>query len=239
MPYYLHLKILIYEITLLAIAFSMVLFPLIAQLKTFMELTGNSDEISSTRIFNTYALMNEDYAVNFTNRLGFNVYAGLNGKVFNHFIVETGMAFNYRAFTKKVELPVFYGNTTTWPTNETPTPPATYNYDLAAMSELMFSSGDVSYSMLSETPAITNTASAQSDNGQTRIGYLSVPIRLYYSLFSDKLRIGVGVVNAFVAFSSEVKYAIPFAVSTTTSTDNIYGSGSEPMMMQQIYHEQH
>ncbi len=42
-------------------------------------------------------------------------------------------------------------------------------------------------------------------HGKIKILYLSLPVEIYYSIVPDRFKIGFGVTNYFIAYSSQIK----------------------------------
>ncbi|MCB0489441.1 MAG: outer membrane beta-barrel protein [Cyclobacteriaceae bacterium] len=66
-----------------------------------------------------------------------------------------------------------------------------------------------------------------SNNGQTKIFYVSIPVMMRYALVPEKLTVGVGVVNYLLAYSSQIRgeYSFDFYNNEYVDRNDKSGDG--------------
>lgn len=135
----------------------------------------------------------EEYKV----KPGFNIEAGLDKKITGRFSINLGIGLSKYQFKRESNLE-FVDNDETDDLDsigQTGNPIGDY-YGTQP--------GDIRFFDLNSNLGLDSIANAENNPGETKILYVAIPLRLQYSIIPDKLKIGIGATNYFVAYSSQI-----------------------------------
>jgi hypothetical protein len=149
----------------------------------------------------TYSLK-ESYDV----KPGFTVNFGFNRHLFRKFSLNSGVGFVYHQYKKESTLSIT-NNNITQPIGGVTGLPFGFFYGTEP-GDVRITDPDFSF----ENPVIAETP----DLGNTRILYLSLPVMIYYFLIPEKLNVGLGVTNYFVAHSSQIRYNLDYGTQPSS-----------------------
>src|SRR5690554_272954 len=152
------------------------------------------DELIFTDIFGNPSTVKftEEYKV----KPGFNIEVGLDKNIKNRFSVNSGIGFSYYQFKRESNLKFVENNETVdnHSIGQTGEPIANY-YGTQP--------GDIRFQDIDTNLGNDSTVIGNPNYGKTKILYLAIPLRLHYSIVFDKFKIGIGLTNYFVAYSSQ------------------------------------
>ena len=155
----------------------------------FTDIFGNSSTVKFT----------EEYKV----KPGFNIEVGLDKNIKNRFSLNSGIGFSYYQFKRESNLEFIENNETVdiHPIGQTGEPIGNY-YGTQP--------GDIRFQDIDTNLGDDSTVIGNPNYGKTKILYLAIPLRLHYSIVPDKFKIGIGLTNYFVAYSSQIKTTLDF-----------------------------
>lgn len=178
-----------------------------AQTDFYFDFSGTYSFIPKTELINdaifTYPVViaptlkiTESYDV----KPGFNLGFGFNKTIIDRFSISSGIGFAYYSFKKEVRMDLEDNNQVAFETK--PGVPIGSYFGHVETGDIQFQDLD---------PELTDRVTiATPDYGMTRIVYLSIPVRFYYSIIPDRFRIGLGVTNYLVAYSSQITMVTDF-----------------------------
>jgi hypothetical protein len=167
------------------------------------------DELIFTDIFGNPSTVKftEEYIV----KPGFNIEVGLDKYIKDRFSVNSGIGFSYYQYKRETNLEFIENNETDeiHSTGQTGEPIGDY-YGTQP--------GDVRFQDVETDIGNDNTVIGNPNYGKTKILYLAIPLRLHYSIVPDKFKIGIGLTNYFVAFSSQIRQTMEYTIDNNTNT---------------------
>ncbi|MBN2486324.1 MAG: outer membrane beta-barrel protein [Bacteroidales bacterium] len=155
----------------------------------FADIFGNPSKVKIT----------EEYKV----KPGFTIEVGFDKNIKNRISINSGIGFLYYQFKRESKLE-FVENNITFDiySNVQPGNPIGDYYGTQP--------GGIRFQDINTDLGDDSTVIGNSNTGETKILYLAIPVRLNYTLVPDKLKIGVGLNNYFVAYSSQIKTTLDF-----------------------------
>lgn len=129
----------------------------------------------------------------FESRPGLNINFGVTKQVRDRICINSGLGLSFIQFRREVKY--------NYPK---------YDFFSALQSDSLISGTYGLNGQLQFTPGVPDLsddpiASGNPNIGKTKMLYLSIPLRIQYSVVPDKFAVGIGVINYFVAYASEIK----------------------------------
>lgn len=210
------------------VLFSIIIFLIpkliFGQIGFYMDLSGtypfipkveHTDKTDFTDIFGNPATikLTEQYKV----KPGLRIEMGFDKNVINKFSINSGIGLSFYQYKRESKLD-FVDN------NETGDIGYPVQPGLPFGTFWGYQPGDIHFQDIDTDLGDDRTVIGNPNFGETKILYLAIPVRFQYSLVPDKLKIGIGVTNYFVAYSSQIKTMID--VETQPYTQKEYNDKS-------------
>ncbi|NJN28342.1 MAG: hypothetical protein HC819_21410 [Cyclobacteriaceae bacterium] len=178
------------------------------QVDFYMDLSGSYSFIPKKEFvddFNITDTYGNPYTLKYTEEYkvkpGLSVEAGFNKTLNHRFSINSGIGISLFQFKRE--------STVRFIEQEESGANGSIGQSGSIGDDYVFQPGEIKYQYIddlpNETPVMVN-----SKVGKTKILYLAIPIRFQYAIVPERLKIGLGLINYFVAYSSQIKTTMDF-----------------------------
>lgn len=174
----------------------------------YVGLSGTYSFIPKTEIIENILLPNLlNYATqakitkNFDVKPGFNIGLGYNKQLIEKFSISAGAEASFIRYQRVLSVE---------PLERTTANPEVNN-GVSVGSFYSAQPGGIYYEDIDFDSNDNATVFDNSNDGKTKILYLAIPVKIHYSLIPKRFKIGIGVTNNFIVYSSQLKSLFIFS----------------------------